>query len=362
MKKSKHYYLRFLIAGLIAFSFIGLPKDKPYVFEPVFNFTAMPVSADNPVTENGVKLGRYLFYDPILSNDSSFSCATCHQQKNAFSDSPHPFSKGINGVLQSRNTLPLFNLAWYKAFFWDGRAASIEAQVFHPLLNPNELNITTNELVKRLQRSTFYPALFENAFGTPQIDSSRIAKAIAQFERTLISHNSRYDRTLRKTAKLNMDEIEGMELVNDMTKGNCLHCHSTDENGLGTTGQFSNNGLDAVANINLFKDKGLGGFTQQAVDMGKFKIPSFRNLLFTAPYMHDGRFQTLEEVLDFYSTGLHMSPTIDTKMEFVHRGGSPLTKAEKRKIVAFLKTMSDSSFISNASFSNPFRNQKLSTK
>lgn len=354
MKKSKPFLYTFTLSTILLLTVGFLPKDSPYPFKINTNFPAMPVSPVNPVTVNGALLGRYLFYDPILSRDSSISCSSCHKQRHAFSDSPNTFSKGIHQQLQSRNTLPLFNLAWYKAFFWDGRAQSIEEQVFHPIGNGKEMHGNWTQIIQRLQRHPFYMKLFRAAFGTDTIDSIKVTKAIAQFERTLISKDTRYDRTIRKEARLNMDEIEGMELVNDMTKGNCLHCHTTDENGLGTIGDFSNNGLDAAASTDLFKDKGLGAYTGLKTDMGKFKIPSLRNLLFTAPYMHDGRFKTLEEVLDFYTTGLKISPTIDFRMEFAHNGGARLTKNEKRKIIAFLKTMSDSVFITNPEFSNPF--------
>ena len=151
-----------------------------------------------------------------------------------------------------------------------------------------------------------------------------------------------------------MEELEGLELMNDMTKGNCLHCHTTDANGLGTTGKFSNNGLDERQNVNYFEDKGLGSVTNKNEDVGKFKIPSLRNLAFTAPYMHDGRFTTLEEVLDFYSEGVKASPTLDAKMEFKHGSKAKLTAHEKRKIILFLKTLSDSVFITCKEFADPF--------
>jgi cytochrome c peroxidase len=329
-------------------------KGSPYIFPKINHFPPMPVTADNPVTIEGADLGRHLFYDPVLSFDSSFSCASCHKQENAFSDSPNRFSLGLNKDLQARNTMPLFNLAWYSALFWDGRASSIEAQVFHPVREKSEMNLNWTHAVKRIARSALYREKFKAAFGNLKIDSVLICKAIAQFERTLISHNSKYDRVIRREDKFTQDELEGMELINDMTKANCLHCHTSDADGLGTTGLFSNNGLDAVIKDGVFKDAGLGKTTRQPEDNGKFKIPSLRNLLYTAPYMHDGRFQKLEEVLDFYSEGLKVSPTLDSKMEFVHKGGLRLTAEEKRKIVLFLKTMSDPVFVSNKAFANPF--------
>ena len=345
----------YIFAGLFLLcSFVKDDKDKPYIFPEVFYFPKPPVNSNNPVTVNGVELGRYLFYDPIFSADSSISCSSCHTQKYAFSDAPNQFSKGFQQKLQTRNTLPLFNLAWYPSLFWDGRVSSIEEQVFHPVRTGTEMNSNWKEITKKIKRSKFYTSLFYNAFGKTEIDSQLIVKAIAQFERTLISYNSKYDKVIRHEAKFTMDELEGMELINDVTKGACQNCHTTDADGLGTTREFSNNGLNELRNGEQFKDKGLGQYTGKSNDDGKFKIPSLRNLLFTAPYMHDGRFKTLEEVLDFYSEGIKASPTIDSKMVFVHQGGSKLNAYEKQKILAFLKTLSDSVFITNKAFSNPF--------
>lgn len=342
-----------LICFLVCFGFIRL-KDRPYQFPAIPQFPEMPVNRENPVTVNGVELGRRLFYDPVFSADSSLSCAGCHVQQHAFSNSPQVFSAGVHGQLQQRNTPPLFNLAWNKALFWDGRAASIEEQVFHPLRTVTEMNSSWPEVTRKIKGNKAYRKLFREAFGQAEIDSVLISKAIAQFERTLISANSKYDRVIRGEARFSLEELEGMELINDMTKGNCVHCHTTDGNGLGTTGLFSNNGLDEISHVNDFKDKGLGSYTGNTADYGKFKIPSLRNLLFTAPYMHDGRFKTLEEVLDFYSEHLKHSPTIDPNLSFVPNSAPRLNRYEKKKIIAFLKTLSDSSFIENPAYSNPF--------
>ena len=347
----------FFLLPVISCAFIlyKIHKVTPYQFPSINYFPKMPVSESNSVTNEGVELGKFLFYDPILSKDSTVSCSSCHQQKNAFSDSPNTYSKGINGFIQKRNTLPLFNLAWYPKLFWDGRVNSIEEQVLHPVRDANEMNLKWIDATEKINRSRFYRLKFYKAFGTSTIDSNLITNAIAQFERTLISHHAKYDNVINGKAKFTMNEIEGLELLNDMTKGNCLHCHTTDANGLGTTGMYSNNGLDKAYTESDFKDIGLGKITHQKNDNGKFKIPSLRNLLFTAPYMHDGRFKTLEEVLDFYSEGLQSSPTIDSKMEFIHKGGSKLTIYEKQKIIAFMKTLSDSVFISEKKYSNPFK-------
>ena len=344
-----------VLFSLLLLSFNTKFTLTPYKFpEPKF-FPKMPVAANNRVTVEGANLGKYLFYDPILSSDNTMSCASCHNQKTAFSDSPNQYSKGKNGALMKRNTMPLFNLAWYPAFFWDGRASSIEEQIFHPVRAYNEMNLDWKIAAKRLEQNKFYKKQFREIFGSSKIDSVQISKAIAQFLRTLISYQSKYDQVIEGKTLFTKDEYEGFNLVNDQTKGNCIHCHITDGDALGTTLVFSNNGLDAVLNPNDYMDKGRGSLTGKITDNGKFKVPSLRNLAYTAPYMHDGRFKTLEEVINFYSEGLQKSANIDSKMEFVHQGGAKLKSEDKRKIIAFLMTLSDSSFISNQEFSNPFQ-------
>lgn len=349
--------LLFVFISLLVMSVSSSITTTPYKFPQLRFFPKMPVSAKNPVTNEGVELGRYLFYDSILSIDRTMSCASCHKQEAAFSDSPQQFSKGRNGTAMKRNTMPLFNLAWYPAFFWDGRANSIEEQVFHPVRTYNEMNLNWNVAASRLKKSKFYTAKFKLAFGNSEIDSVKITYTIAQFMRTLISYQSKYDQVINGKVLFTKDEFEGFNLANDQTKGDCIHCHITDGDALGTTLVFSNNGLDAVSGPDDFKDKGRGSATGKSSDNGKFIVPSLRNLLFTAPYMHDGRFKTLEEVINFYSEGLQKSATVDSKLEFVHQGGAKLSGENKRKIIAFLYTLSDSSFVSNPEFSNPFQKQ-----
>ncbi len=342
-----------LITTTMVWSFNKLDRPTPYVFSELISFPEMPAT-DNPPTIEGAKLGRFLFYDPILSSDNSFSCASCHKQAFAFSDAPKRFSKGIGGEVMKRNTMPLFNLAWYPSLFWDGKATSIEEQVFHPVQAHNEMNLDWPTAVQRIKQSKFYRPKFYAAFDNAEIDSTLIAKAIAQFERTLISSNSKYDQVIRGEAYFTAEEYEGFVLINDQTKGDCLHCHTTDADALGTTTKFSNNGLVAAFNPTDFEDKGKAEVTGKEKDIGKFRIPSLRNVAVTPPYMHDGRFETLEEVVDFYSEGVNRSYNIDSKMEFANRGGASLTKDEKEKIIAFLKTLTDSTFITNPEFGNPF--------
>lgn len=344
----------FFILSPFIFNFSSTSVTTPYKFPELRFFPNMPVAEKNPVTVEGVALGRQLFYDPILSLDSAMSCSTCHNQKAAFSDAPNVFSSGRNGSLMKRNTMPLFNLAWYPAFFWDGRASGIEEQVFHPVREKNEMALDWIGAAARLENNISYKTQFTQIFGNSEIDSVQISYAIAQFLRTLISYRSKYDQVLEGKAIFTKEEYEGFILVNDQTKGDCIHCHTTDGAALATTLVFSNNGLDAVLNADEYDDKGRGAVTGKQSDNGKFMVPSLRNLAFTAPYMHDGRFKTLDEVIDFYSEGVKLSPNIDAKMEFAHKGGPGLSCEEKEKIIAFLHTLSDSAFVADPQFSDQY--------
>ncbi|MBC8046910.1 MAG: cytochrome-c peroxidase [Fimbriimonadaceae bacterium] len=352
-KSSQLIALLFLFFFIVAFK--GDHNATPYSFPVLKYFPEMPLSEINPITVEGAALGKYLFYDSILSSDYTFSCASCHKQEYAFSDAPNRFSKGITGEFQIRNTMPLFNLAWYPAFFWDGKAKAIEEQIFHPVRIENEMNLNWKEAEKRITTNNFYSEKFYAAFGNEKIDSLLIAKAIGQFLRTLISHDSKYDKVLRGEATFTQDEKDGFVLMNDMTKGDCLHCHTTDANALGTTLKFSNNGLDKIYNADDYIDKGRGTITGNKKENGLFKIPSLRNIALTAPYMHDGRFSSLEEVLDFYSQGVNESVNVDSKMGFAYQHGNKLTCEEQEKIITFLNTLTDSVFINNPEFENPFK-------
>lgn len=317
-------------------------------------FPPMPVSSVNPLTHEGVALGRRLFYDPILSSDSTFSCASCHSQEKAFTDSPLKTSIGVHNDTVTRNAMPLFNLAWYPSFFWDGRSTSIEDQVFFPVRSHVEMDLDWNTAVARIRAHGIYPEMFRKAFGDIAIDSTHIAYAIAQFERTLLSYNSKFDRVKRGELFFADDELDGYLLMIDFFGGDCLHCHPVESNLLITTLNFRNNGITNAATPDDYPDKGYGEVTGNPLDYGKFKVPSLRNIALTGPYMHDGRFATLDEVLDFYSTGVHNSANVDPKMEYSFQGGVQLTADEKSKIKAFLLTLTDSVFINNDDYSSPF--------
>ena len=308
-------------------------------------FPKINIPASNLLTVEGIALGRKLFYDPILSLDNTQSCGSCHNQKFAFTDSTLQFSKGITGEIGSRNAMPIMNLAWERAFFWDGGSATIEDQVIWPITNPIEMHETLPNVLRKLNADATYKKLFKRAFGSDSITTKHIMKAIAQFERTVISANSKYDKYVRGEVELTFDELKGMELIEDQTKGDCFHCHV-----LGSTFtdfDFKNNGLDSV-----FTDLGRYRVTLKETDKGKFKTPTLRNVELTAPYMHDGRFKTLEEVLEHYNTGFaENSPNLDVNIALGKKGR--MSETEKQQIIAFLKTLTDYDFINNPNFKKP---------
>jgi len=335
---------------------ISVAEVTPYKIDyPEILATRIPpmmIPADNPMTVQGVDLGRELFYETLLSADNTQACASCHLPSKSFAD-PLKFSEGINGIEGNRNSMPLFNIGWAKSFFWDGRSASLEEQALLPVIDPIEMHNTWSEAVAALQATDNYPVLFEAAFGTKTIDSILVAKALAQFERTLLTADSPFDRHLRGdptgySVADRIKMIQGYGLFIDETKGDCFHCHGDEFNVLFTDNLFHNNGLDTDP-----QDLGLAKVTGNSNDNGKFKTPSLRNLKYTAPYMHDGRFATLSEVVNHYSIGLEDSPTIDPLMKNVADGGVNLTPAEKELLIFFLESLSDSNFLTNPDFQNP---------
>ncbi len=362
-----------LLFGLGIFLFVACKKDKispvdnssgdgitsiynpsPYYisYSSLFldRLPPMPIPTDNPMTEEGVALGRKLFYDKRLSGDGQMSCASCHRPEQAFSDAPNALTT-INGAVETVNTPSIMNLGWASELFWDGRAGNpgLESQAFQPVVNPNEMHaLSWDDVAQKLEQTNEYPNLFYAAFGTKKIDSSYVVKAIAQFERTLIADNSRMDKYLRGEGSLNSDELAGLNLFMSET-GDCFHCHGGPGNPLWTDNKFYDTGLDAT-----YTDLGRGAVTGNPSDYGKFKVPTLRNLIFTPPYMHDGRFVTLEEVIEFYSTGLQNSPNLDPNLAArVAQGGANLTQEQKDQLLAFLLTLTDSSFVDNPNFQAP---------
>ena len=308
-----------------------IAAGTPFELTIPAGFPEPDIPAGNPLTVEGVALGKRLFFDPILSIDSTISCASCHRPAAAFSDDRR-FSRGVNGRT-ARNSMTLANAAWMPSLFWDGRAATLEEQALIPVVDADEMGESWPHVVTKLRRHAEYPALFADAFGEVAISADLTARAIAQFERTLISANSRFDRYSAGQGTLNPQEQFGLELFfNEI--GDCFHCHGTV---LLTDNQFHNNGLQMT-----ISDSGLASVTASIYDAGKFRSPTLRNIEHTAPYMHDGRFGTLREVIDHYDGGLHATPTLDPLL--VGRQAR-LTAEQKEAILAFLLTLSDPDFL-----------------
>ena len=335
---------------------------EPYVFPTINHFSAMPDNPENPATKQGVALGRKLFFDPILSKDFTVSCGTCHEPSKSFSSS-FAVTPGVEGGLSKRNAMTLLNLAWYKAFNWDGKEETIRAQNVHPVADPVEMALPWDSAIARLKNNTEYVIDFEEAFPEEEISQSTVTKALEQFQMTLISYNSPFDKFIREEAQLPPAAIRGFEIFRT-EKGDCFHCHSESNSPelFATTRLiFTNNGMDTVATLNDFVDKGLGEISGNLQDNGKFKIPTLRNLAFTAPYMHDGRFNTLDEVIDMYNRGPAPSPNVDEAMladaekrlEELGHWGLNLTEQEKSDLKAFLLSLSDEEFINNPEFQAP---------
>lgn len=312
----------------------------------------------NPITDQGAKLGRALFYDKRLSANQTVSCASCHQAEHGFSD-PRQFSIGFDGRATGRNSMGLTNARYYlrQNFFWDERAATLEDQVLQPIQNELEMGMSLSLLITRLSAEPFYQEMFTSAFGSATVTSDRISRALAQFVRSIISGNSKYDQGVPVAfANFTQQERDGRAIFQGPA-GGCATCHGSDNFVPGNA--IFNNGLE-----NPYIDKGLGEVTGLAADEGLFKVPSLRNIQLTAPYMHDGRFATLEQVVDFYNNGVVNHPNLSPQLRLPPGPpGSPppgprrlnLSAAQKAALVAFLKTLTDTGVTTDPKFSDPFR-------
>jgi cytochrome c peroxidase len=349
--------LLLIVAGLSAYTYINpeIPTGGYKLNYPANFGNRINVPADNPTTQQGVYLGRLLFYEKKLSATNTIFCGSCHQQSKAFTDGK-ALSIGINNQLATRNSMSLANLLWTRKFFWDGRANGLEEQAIFPLTNPHEMGQSIAVSIQKLSNTKLYPGLFKIVYGDSTITGERIVKAISQFERTLISANSRYDQYLSGSYKPTEDELKGMELFNrgpNPEKGirgaNCTHCHGGPKTYLEL---FHNNGLDSVS-----KDEGMAAFTGLVTDRGRFKVPTLRNIALTAPYMHDGRFKTLDEVIDHYSEHIKQSVSLSAFLqnESNETGGKSLKllPKEKKQLIAFLNMLTDSTFITDKWFADP---------
>jgi cytochrome c peroxidase len=350
----------------------GSYSPTPYEIQIPLHFSAsLNIPADNPITKEGVELGRDLFYDGRLSGrtdpDSEMSCSTCHLQAHSFEcgiDHPkykggHPF--GVTGLPTPHYMLPMINLVWNSSgYLWNGgvypdnpdaHSRNLEDVVTIVITMPQEMDADTNKVKLLFQQTREYPGLFKKAFGSDVITIKNIGRAIAQFVRTLVSADSKFDRFMRGEVQLNQEELDGYVIFMTEQGGDCFHCHGGEGNPLFTTNLFYNNGKDS-----FFTDPyDRYSVTKNAMDLGAYKAPTLRNLAFTAPYMHDGRFKTIDEVIDFYSSGVVWSPSISALMHHVSTGGVQLTPLKKAHLKAFLLSLSDSTFVKNPAYGRPFQ-------
>ena len=372
--------LLYTICALVIFSSCGSDDSSstsdptPYDFELRDHFAAIDrafdnTPADNPTTVEGVELGRHLFYDQRLSKNDKISCASCHKQENGFSD-PVALSKGFEDKDTKRHSMSLTNMRWHPRFFWDARANTLEEQALMPIQDPIEMGMDTSDLKDKLALISLYPPLFKKAFDSEKITAEKIGKALAQFVRTIVSQDAPFDdlygqpeARVRKslsdqeylgyklfTTHVDPDNETGKNNPGSITRGaNCSDCHNTI---LMTNHLITNNGLDAVST-----DLGYGAIIENSDFDGTFKTPTLRNIELTAPYMHDGRFATLREVLDHYDSHVKDHPNLDPQIKLAGNHTAmklDLLDEEKDAIIAYLKTMTDPTLKSNTKFSSPF--------
>ena len=319
-------------------------KPTPVALRQPANFPA-PVYdlANNPLTAEGIALGKTLFYDSRLSRDSTVNCGFCHQQFAAFAHSDHALSHGVDSRIGPRNVPGLQNLAWSREFFWDGGVINLDELPMAPIANPLEMDLKFADAVDRVRRTPSYAPLFKAAYGSDTVTTARFLKAISQFMLTMVSADSRYDKYARNEAggELSPDELAGLNVFRQQ----CSACHATD---LFTDHSYRNNGLP----VSVSGDQGRFIITQQPADRLKFKVPSLRNVERTFPYMHDGRFLTLEQVLNHYAGGgVVDSPTLDPLLKKGAKPGIALTDTEKKQVIAFLKTLTDNTLLTNRALS-----------
>lgn len=321
-----------------------------FLIQPILGQDNTP--ATNVTTDAGSTLGRVLFYDRRLSANQTISCASCHQQQHGFSDT-NRFSRGFDGGFTDRNSMGLSNARWYlrRHFFWDERAATLEDQVLQPIQNAVEMGMTLEALTNRLSAEPFYTNLFATTFGSPEITPNRISLALAQFVRSIVSTRSKFDQGVANNfANFTAQENLGRQIFNGQVgNATCTACHGTDNFVPGPN--INNNGLE-----NPYVDKGLGRVTGRPQDEGLFKVPSLRNIALTAPYMHDGRFATLEEVVEFYNSGVVNHPNLSPPLRLPV--GQPLrlnlTAPQKAALVAFLRTLTDPTLATDEKYADPF--------
>ncbi len=357
----KILYPAFAFSCLLAACDPKEPVEIPATYDPtpydlkIGDFPTPELPADNKLTVAGVQLGRMLFYEKMLSKDGTQACADCHKQEDAFSDILR-FSIGVEQLPGDRQAMAVMNLAWHQnGLFWDGRAPHLRDQALGPIQNPLEMNETLPNVVTKLTAEKKYADQFTRAFGDATVNPERVSLALEQFMLSVVSYNSKYDQYLSGTATLTAEEERGRVLFFTeydpfgSSKGaECFHCHAGHNF---TNDEFMNNGLDTDADIT---DEGRKKVSNDPADRGRFKVPSLRNIEHTAPYMHDGRFATLEEVIDHYDHGVKSSSTIEFILQYnLQPDGLQMTAQSKADLVAFLKTLSDPDFLTNTAYGKP---------
>lgn len=348
--RSVRFCMLWIFAALVCSVFTGCKDDfegeayiadQAYDLEIPADFPALAFDRDkNPVTVNGVALGKKLFYEGRLSRNNSISCGFCHIQENAFTHHGHPVSHGIDNRLGIRNASPIQNMAFLRNYTWDGVSHNLDERSLVPITTDFEMDSSMPEVVGKLNADANYKKLFKAAFGDENITGERVLKAISQFMATMVSADSKYDRVLKGKTAFTAEENEGYKLF----RTNCASCHS---GALFTDESFRNTGMYYNAQYN---DRGRYRVTLDWNDNMKFRVPSLRNVEYTAPYMHDGRFTTLEAVLNFYSDLVENQPNLDPLLKKDGHVGIRMNPSEKQYIIAFLKTLSDQNFITNKAF------------
>ncbi|WP_228455895.1 cytochrome-c peroxidase [Chryseobacterium sp. POL2] len=320
---------------------IPMDKDEAYNLEKPNGFPEIAFDiTGNPVTVNGVALGKKLFYEGKLSRNNTISCGFCHIQENAFTHHGHPVSHGIDNRLGIRNAPPIQNMAFLKNYTWDGVSHNLDERSLVPITTDFEMDSSIPEVVSKLNADTNYKKMFKAAFGDETITGQRILKALSQFMVTMVSSDSKYDQMKKGIATFTNDETKGYQLF----QNKCISCHSGE---LFTDQSYRNTGMYYNSQ---YDDRGRYRVTLDWDDNMKFRVPSLRNVEYTAPYMHDGRFYTLEAVLNFYTDGVENQPNLDPLLKQNGHIGIPMNAQEKQYIIAFLKTLSDKNFITNPKF------------
>lgn len=336
----KHFVVIFIfIVGIVACNKDVVDEvitfvNPSYFPKPNYNLD------NNPITKAKFELGRKLFYETLLSSDNTISCGSCHIQTSAFTHHGHSISHGIFNRVGTRNSPPIMNLAWSSSYMWDGGVVDLDLQPIAPITNHVEMDDNMPNVLTKLRNHSQYPTLFKNAFGSSEITGANFLKALSQFMVICVSDNAKYDSVKRNQASFTTAETQGYQVFQQK----CANCHKEP---LFTDYSFRNNGLPPSS----LNDEGRMMVTGNSIDRYKFKVPSLRNLSFTAPYMHDGRLLTLDAVLDHYTNGIQATQNLDQLLQQNSQFGIALSATDRTNLLAFLKTLDDKSFLFNKKFS-----------